>query len=174
MTTIDFGTSQEYYEQTSWSDSLHSILGSSIKPQSVRILKSYILGSRNRGGQKSNHAVRKLKSIWGAGNWILMLKNNSLVAVFMHLSLLAPASVVVPLGVCTYKHMEECVTPYPRTSKSNDVSVGELKSFPKRLNDGQAPTMAATTYLRMAGRPPVLPSSTFSYSEIVLMIFHDT
>ena len=29
----------------------------------------------------------------------------------------------------------------------------------------QAPTIAAAAYLRMAGRPPVLPSSSFSYSE---------
>ncbi|RVW86633.1 Citrate synthase, glyoxysomal [Vitis vinifera] len=28
-----------------------------------------------------------------------------------------------------------------------------------------APTIAAAAYLRMAGRPPVLPSSSFSYSE---------
>ncbi|PWA41315.1 citrate synthase, glyoxysomal [Artemisia annua] len=30
---------------------------------------------------------------------------------------------------------------------------------------GKAPTIAAAAYLRMAGRPPVLPSSTLSYSE---------
>lgn len=30
---------------------------------------------------------------------------------------------------------------------------------------GKAPTIAAAAYLRMAGRPPVLPSSSFSYSE---------
>ncbi|RVW32049.1 ABC transporter B family member 9 [Vitis vinifera] len=29
---------------------------------------------------------------------------------------------------------------------------------------GKAPTIAAAAYLRMAGRPPVLPSSSFSYS----------
>ncbi|KAF5207621.1 Citrate synthase [Thalictrum thalictroides] len=29
----------------------------------------------------------------------------------------------------------------------------------------QAPTIAAAAYLRMAGRPPVLPSSNLSYSE---------
>ncbi|KAF5203200.1 Citrate synthase, partial [Thalictrum thalictroides] len=30
---------------------------------------------------------------------------------------------------------------------------------------GKAPTIAAAAYLRMAGRPPVLPSSNLSYSE---------
>ncbi|KAM6549836.1 hypothetical protein CsatB_021512 [Cannabis sativa] len=30
---------------------------------------------------------------------------------------------------------------------------------------GKAPTIAAAAYLRLAGRPPVLPSSTLSYSE---------
>ncbi|KAJ9682697.1 hypothetical protein PVL29_018593 [Vitis rotundifolia] len=30
---------------------------------------------------------------------------------------------------------------------------------------GKAPTIAASAYLRMTGRPPVLPSSSFSYSE---------
>ncbi|MBA0559772.1 hypothetical protein Golob_016718 [Gossypium lobatum] len=30
---------------------------------------------------------------------------------------------------------------------------------------GKAPTIAAAAYLRMAGRPPVLPSSTLSYAE---------
>jgi hypothetical protein len=29
----------------------------------------------------------------------------------------------------------------------------------------QAPTIAAAAYLRLAGRPPVLPSSNLSYSE---------
>ncbi|GJR55678.1 hypothetical protein Tco_1406199 [Tanacetum coccineum] len=58
------------------------------------------------------------------------------------------------------------------TSKSNYVSSGELKSFPERVNDGQAPTMVATTYLRMAGRPPVLPSSTLFYSEMNLLYWH--
>lgn len=29
----------------------------------------------------------------------------------------------------------------------------------------QAPTIAAAAYLRMAGRPPVLPSGNLSYSE---------
>nr|GEU58090.1 hypothetical protein [Tanacetum cinerariifolium] len=32
--------------------------------------------------KKSNHVLRKLKSVWKNANWILMLKNNSLVAVF--------------------------------------------------------------------------------------------
>ncbi|MFS7944622.1 putative citrate synthase (unknown stereospecificity) [Helianthus anomalus] len=31
--------------------------------------------------------------------------------------------------------------------------------------NGQAPTIAAATYLRMAGRPRVLPSRNLSYSE---------
>nr|GFB53187.1 hypothetical protein [Tanacetum cinerariifolium] len=66
-------------------------------PLSLKV-DEFLRGSRNSGGQKSNHVVRKLKSIWGNGNWILMLKNNSLVAVFIHLSLLAPVSVVVPMG----------------------------------------------------------------------------
>ncbi|KAJ4832366.1 hypothetical protein Tsubulata_035170 [Turnera subulata] len=34
-----------------------------------------------------------------------------------------------------------------------------------RLNTLQAPTIAAAAYLRLAGRPPVLPSSSLSYSE---------
>jgi hypothetical protein len=29
----------------------------------------------------------------------------------------------------------------------------------------QAPTIAAAAYLRLAGRPPVIPSSNLSYSE---------
>ncbi|CBI25113.3 unnamed protein product, partial [Vitis vinifera] len=35
---------------------------------------------------------------------------------------------------------------------------------------GKAPTIAAAAYLRMAGRPPILPSSSFSYSENFLYI----
>ncbi|KAD4888930.1 hypothetical protein E3N88_21003 [Mikania micrantha] len=34
-----------------------------------------------------------------------------------------------------YKEMEACVTPYPDTDNSDDVSGGELKPFPERLND---------------------------------------
>lgn len=30
---------------------------------------------------------------------------------------------------------------------------------------GKAPTIAAAAYLRMAGRPPVLPSGSLSYAE---------
>ncbi|KAM7258459.1 hypothetical protein ACFE04_014200 [Oxalis oulophora] len=46
------------------------------------------------------------------------------------------------------------------------------KIYSKQVRDkkiarilGKAPTIAATAYLRMAGRPPVLPSSNLSYSE---------
>ncbi|KAJ0940440.1 putative S-adenosyl-L-methionine-dependent methyltransferase [Helianthus annuus] len=34
-----------------------------------------------------------------------------------------------------YKEMEACVTPYPETDNNDDVSGGELKPFPERLND---------------------------------------
>lgn len=36
---------------------------------------------------------------------------------------------------------------------------------------GKAPTIAAAAYLRLAGRPPVLPSSNLSYSENFLYMF---
>ena len=34
-----------------------------------------------------------------------------------------------------------------------------------KCNILQAPTIAAAAYLRLAGRPPVIPSSNLSYSE---------
>ncbi|XP_058228072.1 probable methyltransferase PMT2 [Rhododendron vialii] len=53
-----------------------------------------------------------------------------------------------------YKKMEACVTPYPGTSSPDEVAGGELKPFPKRLDDvppriarGSVPRVSVESFL---------------------------